>query len=69
MSHEFIILNKGVLETYTEFDDIPESFDNVIKFLPEIPPEPHSEEQHKEISQWHDRLKDILQRETNARSN
>ena len=50
--HEFVIKDKGQLITYTEYEAIPNEFDHVIKFLPEVPPEPHTEEQHEEIEQW-----------------
>jgi len=66
MAHEFVILKNGVLESYNNFEDIPDQFDNVIKFLPKIPDAPHTEEQHDEIHQWHDRLKELLKRETNG---
>ena len=65
MSHKFVILNKGVLETYTKYEDIPESFDNVIEFLPEIPDGPHTDEEHDIIEQWNDKLKELMKRETN----
>ena len=42
MTHEFKIIRNGVIETYTSYDDIPNEFDHVIKFLPVIPPEPHT---------------------------
>jgi hypothetical protein len=63
MKHEFVILNNGILETYTKYDDIPESFDHVIKFLPEIPDAPHTPEQHEEIEQWNDKLQELMKRE------
>jgi hypothetical protein len=63
MSHEFVILNNGVLETYTKYEDIPESFDHVIKFLPQIPEPPHTEAQHEEIEQWNDKLQELMKRE------
>jgi len=63
MTHKFVILNNDVLETYTKYEDIPESFDNVIKFLPEIPEGPHTHDQHDEISQWNDKLKELMKRE------
>jgi len=66
MIHQFVILKNGVLESYNNFEDIPDQFDNVIKFLPEIPDAPHTEDQHEEIHQWHDRLKELLKRETNG---
>ena len=64
MKHKFVILKDGQLETYSNFDDIPMEFDNLISFLPSIPPEPHTEEQHKEIESWNDKLKELLERET-----
>ena len=66
MAHEFVILNNGSLETYDNFDDIPEKFDNLIKFLPEIPQAPHTHDQHDEMAQWHEKLKELLMRETNG---
>lgn len=63
MNHEFVILNNGVLETYTKYEDIPESFDHVIKFLPQIPEPPHTEAQHEEIEQWNDKLQELMKRE------
>jgi hypothetical protein len=63
MNHEFVILNNNVLETYTKYEDIPESFDHVIKFLPQIPEPPHTEAQHEEIEQWNDKLQELMKRE------
>ena len=63
MAHEFIIRDKGKLITYTNYEDIPEVFDHLIKFLPEIPPEPHTPEQHEEIGQWNNRLQQVMKRE------
>ena len=63
MAHEFIIRDKGKLITYTKYKDIPEVFDHLIKFLPEIPPEPHTPEQHEEIGQWNNRLQQVMKRE------
>jgi hypothetical protein len=64
MNHKFVILKDGVLETYNKYEDIPESFDNVIQFLPEIPAGPHTHEQHEEIETWNNKLKELLKRET-----
>jgi len=66
MPHQFVILNKGSLQTYNSFDDIPESFDNLIKFLPEIPEAPHTHDEHDEITHWNNKLKELLKRETNG---
>jgi len=68
MAHEFVVKRNGILETYTDYNDIPANFDHVIKFLPEIPPEPHTEEQHEEIEKWPARLQKLMKIE-HARSN
>ena len=68
MAHEFIILEKGKLKTYRKYEDIPQKFDNVIKFNPHIPEPPHSHSQHEEIEQWNDKLKELMKRETNGKS-
>ena len=66
MSHEFVVLLNGELKTYTKYEDIPERFDNVIRFIPEIPEPPHTHEQHKEIDSWNERLQELMKRETNG---
>jgi hypothetical protein len=66
MKHEFVILKDGKLETYHEFDDIPLSFDNLIKFAPVIPDGPHTHHQHNEIDTWNEKIKILMQRETNG---
>jgi hypothetical protein len=53
-------MRSGRLETYTEFEAIPRDFEHVIEFAPEIPPGPHTEEQHREIDQWNDRLQQLM---------
>jgi hypothetical protein len=64
MSHKFTILKEGVLINYDKYEDIPESFDNVIQFLPEIPEGPHTGDDHDLIDQWNDKLKELMKRET-----
>lgn len=64
MAHKFVILRNGKLETYNDFNKIPKSFDNVISFEPDVPPEPHTEEQHEEIEKWSGRLAELMKRET-----
>ena len=60
MTHRFVIMRNGVLETYTDFNSIPEDFDHVIEFLPEIPPGPHTDAEHEEIEKWNDRLQQLM---------
>lgn len=59
----FVFLIDGKLETFNDFRDIPKEFDHVIKFLPEIPDPPHTEEQHKEIDSWNERLQNLMKKE------
>jgi hypothetical protein len=63
MPHEFVVKRNDILETYTQFEDIPDDFEHVIKFLPEIPEGPHTEEQHEEIDAWNDKLQILMERE------
>jgi|TARA_A200000159_G_scaffold160974_1_gene182013 hypothetical protein len=59
--HKFVIMKNNELFTYTNFEDIPSDFDHMIEFLPEIPPEPHTEEQHQEIQQWNGKLQQLME--------
>ena len=68
MAHEFVFLVNGKLKTYTKYEDIPDEFDNVIKFIPEIPDDPHSHDEHEEIEKWNERLQQLMEKER-ARSN
>lgn len=63
MAHEFVILRKGILETYNQYEDIPDDFDHVIKFRPDIPDGPHSHDEHDEIDQWNQKLQILMQKE------
>lgn len=60
MSHEFIVKKNGIIEIYTQYEDIPLDFDHIIKFKVEIPDEPHSEVEHEEIEKWNDRLQTLI---------
>ena len=62
MAHEFVVRRNGVLETYTEYDAIPNDFDSLIKFAPQIPEPPHTEEQHQEMNTWNTRLQELMTR-------
>jgi hypothetical protein len=54
MGHRFVIMRRDLLEVYDRYEDIPDDLDHVIEFLPEIPPEPHTAQQHEEIEAWPD---------------
>jgi hypothetical protein len=68
LTGSFKILLNGELVTYTNYNDIPESFDNVIEFLPDYPPGPHTEEEHEYVGTYNLYLLDLLKRETNGSS-
>jgi hypothetical protein len=61
--HKFVIMVEGELRTYINYDDIPDNFDHVIEFIPEIPDGPHTEEQHEEMSKWNQRLQLLIAKE------
>lgn len=61
---EFII--NGEIKTFNNYNEIPNKFDHIIKFKPDIPDGPHSHEQHEELNKWHEKLKELLKRETNG---
>lgn len=64
---EFII--NGELRTFFDYTQIPDNFDHVIKFIPEIPDGPHSHAQHEEIDQWNDRLTALIAKENAKHGN
>ena len=47
MAHEFVLIVDGQLKTYTKYEDIPKTFDNVIKFKPDFSEGPHTENEHE----------------------
>ena len=65
---EFQIIVDGELVLYNKYEDIPEEFDHVIRFIPDIPPEPHTEDDHDEMALWNTRLQELMEKER-ARSN
>ena len=67
MAHEFVILDENdKLQTYTRWEDIPPTFKNVIKFLPEFPEGPHTAEDHAEIEKWNGKLQLLGERQTHG---
>ena len=65
---EFQFIINGELVPFDKYEDIPEEFDHVIKFIPDVIPEPHTEEDHEEMAQWNIRLQELMEKER-ARSN
>ena len=52
MPHKFVVRIGPDLREFDRYEDIPDSIDQVIEFRPEIPPGPHTQEQHDEIESW-----------------
>ena len=68
MKGKFVIKIGSAIVTYEEFDDIPMEFDNLISFKPDAPEPPHSEEDHKEMEKYNEKLQELMRRE-NASNN
>ena len=60
---EFQFIVNGELVSFDNYDDIPEDFEHVIKFSPDVPSEPHTEEDHEEMAQWNTRLQELMEKE------
>lgn len=63
MSNIFKVLINNEVKTYEKYEDIPKEFDNLIAFIPEIPPGPHTDEQHEEIESWLEKFTELMNRE------
>jgi len=65
---EFKFIVDGEVVTVNRYEDIPEKFEHVIKFLPDVP-EPeggggnHTDEQHAEMARWNGRLQALMEKE------
>ena len=65
---EFQFVVNGELVLYDKYEDIPEDFEHVIRFIPDMPEDPHTEEEHAEMALWNTRLQKLMEKER-ARSN
>lgn len=64
VSDRFVVLNEGQYQTYSDYDNVPETFDKLIacQFAPL--PEPHSEEDHAMMATWNDKLQALKARQS-----
>ena len=60
---EFQFIINGELVTFDNYEDIPDEFEHVIKFLPDILEDTHTEDEHKELALWNDRLQQLMEKE------
>ena len=66
MKGQFVVRIGNELKSFSDYEDIPETFDHLIKFLPDIPPPPHTEDQHKVLETHCEILKNLINREKNV---
>ena len=65
---EFKFIVNGELVSYDRYEDIPDEFEHVIKFLPDVP-EPegkdgnHTNDQHADMAKWNGRLQQLMEKE------
>ena len=60
---EFQFIVNGELVTYDKYEDIPEEFEHVIKFIPDVPDDPHTDEEHEEMAFWNSKLQELVEKE------
>ena len=65
---EFQFIVNGELILYDKYEDIPEEFEHVIKFIPDVPAEPHTDEEHAEMAIWNTRLQELMEKERAGRN-
>ena len=69
MKGEFIIKVGEELITYTDYIDIPNTFDHVIKFIADWPESPHTQEDHDYMETFNGKLQQLMEIERNASGN
>jgi hypothetical protein len=68
MPHRFVIQGwDGKLTTYDRLEAIPEDFQHVVEFLPDIPEPPHTEMQHADVAAWNGELQSLMRKERACR--
>ncbi len=60
---KYTVLDGGELLHFAHWDDLPAEFDAVIEFLPDIPPSPHTHEQHEAIDRLPATFGEFMKRE------
>ena len=62
LAGRFVILDRGEIHTFTRVSEIPAEIDTVIEFLPDIPPGPHTDEEHEFIDAIPEAFQAIMRR-------
>jgi hypothetical protein len=63
----FTVKTGGKLVTIDHWDKIPQTFDHLILFSPDIPPPPHSHEDHELISSIPGKFRELFDRQRGNR--
>ena len=63
MTGKFKIFRNGKVESYTNYNEIPETFEHVIQCEFDVPEPPHTEEEHELMHSFQHLLKDLVKRE------
>lgn len=61
LTGRFVFRVAGAPRTYRRWEDVPLVFEALVAFEPNIPPPPHTHEQHAEIEKWEARLRWLLE--------
>ena len=64
MQGEFKIMINREIVTFTNHDDIPETFDKIISFKPDYPPSPHTDEGHAFMDTFNSKLQALKARQS-----
>lgn len=65
------LTNKYEYEDYEYMEDIPQDISHIIEvisFVPDVPPSPHTVKEHEMIASWQNKFKEIMET-VYARSN
>ena len=69
MKGRFIVKRGGHYVLHTDYNEIGLPFDELIAFEPEWPEPPHSEEDHRLMDSFTPKMRDLIRRNRDARSN
>ena len=64
MQGQFKIMVNREIVIFTNYDDIPETFDKIFSFKPDYPPSPHTDEDHALMETFNDKLQALKGRQT-----
>ena len=63
MPDKIVVRIENHLITYNDLSDVPQEFDNLISYEPEIPEPPHTQEEHNYMDNFNNILHELLRRE------